>query len=206
MRPDDVDAFVTEMGKTAELFGEPLSEGRALLYYEALADLPLEAALLALRSSRRRLRFFPKPVELRELLDGSPEDQAERALADLEAALREAHYYDTVRFEDSRVASAVLAVWGGWIECSEVRMRSEMPAWQHERKRFLAQYRMLLLEPAEADVVLPGWFEVDNRSRGFPEAIPAPVLIPVGFAIRPAPLRRQLADGTETQKISLDKG
>lgn len=111
--PDDVDAFVVELGKTAEMFSDPLSESRALLYFEALADLSLETVVGALRYARRVCRFFPKPAELRDLAEGSVEDRAREAWRRVLAALEHVGTYESVDFGDL-VTHAVIEAMGGW--------------------------------------------------------------------------------------------
>lgn len=67
------DQFYKRLAVLAETLGEPLSPVRLAGYCEALEDVPLAAMVIGLRAAARACRFFPKPVELRELALESPE-------------------------------------------------------------------------------------------------------------------------------------
>ena len=81
IRGRDDRAFAVAMVATASALGAELSEGKIETYWEALKDLPIEVVSAGLREARRSLRFFPKPVEVRELAVGVDEDRAAVAWA-----------------------------------------------------------------------------------------------------------------------------
>ena len=66
----------------ATTFNEPMSEARLEGYFIALEDLDVANLEHAVRSLLRTARFFPRPAEIRESLNGSMEDRAALAWAD----------------------------------------------------------------------------------------------------------------------------
>lgn len=57
------------IGALAETLGEPLSEMRLEGYLAALADVPTERLKLGLARAMRGATFFPKPAEIRRMVD-----------------------------------------------------------------------------------------------------------------------------------------
>ena len=138
--PDDVDAFVVELGKTAEMFSDPLSESRALLYFEALADLPLETVVGALRHARRVCKFFPRPAELREFALGSVEDRAREAWRRVLGAVEHVGTYESVNFGDP-VTHGVIEAMGGWHQAWAWE-RADGPELLGLERDFVSLYRL----------------------------------------------------------------
>lgn len=67
-------AFAAAFAVLADTFNENVSSVRVGAYFDALGDLPLEAVLRGMREATANLRFFPKPVELREMAGfGAPD-------------------------------------------------------------------------------------------------------------------------------------
>lgn len=60
-------AFGRHLAVLAETFGETLTEPRIEGYFLALQDLELDAVRHAIETALRACKFFPRPVELREL-------------------------------------------------------------------------------------------------------------------------------------------
>ncbi len=55
-----------ELAKTGEAVGDSPTEARIEVYFEELADFPLEAVIKALKQARREMKWFPKIPELRD--------------------------------------------------------------------------------------------------------------------------------------------
>lgn len=70
MRDEDRVEFANGLHVLAETFREPVSEIRSEGYWDALKDLHLESWQFAVRQALKSCRFFPKPVELREMVEG----------------------------------------------------------------------------------------------------------------------------------------
>ena len=75
MTDADRRAFAVEMALLAEVFGEQISETRIAAYFTALEDRALGEVQRAMRTAIRTSRYFPRPVELIEII------RAERAMA-----------------------------------------------------------------------------------------------------------------------------
>ncbi len=66
MKKQDKKLFIVEMAKTGEAVGESPSEARIEVYFEELADFPLEVVVASLKQARREMKWFPKIPELRD--------------------------------------------------------------------------------------------------------------------------------------------
>lgn len=114
MTEDDRPAFAEAMHLLGEMYNEHISELRAEGYFDALRDLSLVDVNLAVRLSLRSCRFFPKPVELRELLTGTPDANADAAWGELIREVRRVGYLGTPTFSDERTLRAIGETWGSW--------------------------------------------------------------------------------------------
>ncbi len=109
-----------------------------MAYLEAMKhfdDDVLEKAFFEAGSS---LRFFPKPVELVEIIEGKADEQAMVAWGFVQEAFRRAGQYNSVLFADSRIARAI-ELPDGWVKLC--RMEGEEADWG--RREFLKTYRSI---------------------------------------------------------------
>ncbi len=182
MTKEDFDAFGLELGRLSELYDKPISEALSLLHFDALSGYPIVEIIGAMRCHIRqpeRGRFFPKPADLIFLLDGDQESQGLRAWSVVADAFIYPGTWESVRFADT-IITQVLSDMGGWIAfCDRYRIIKEEP---YIRQEFVKRYRDYATRglPARSVLALPGLCEVDNRQKGYLEAIPAPVMIGVG--------------------------
>ena len=169
MTAADRGRFAVALATLAEVFGEALSSARLESYFQALADLDIDAVEAAAQICMRTRKFFPKPAELREALDGSPEDQAEVAWMRFLGAVREIGGYESVNFGDPVTHAVVMDLWGDWPTACLLDEK-ETP-FRHQD--FVKLYRIRAKQGADQRVEhLPGFTEVDNRRRGFLTHIP----------------------------------
>src|SRR5262245_36801481 len=128
METVDEARFLTELTVLAETFGETLTPPRIEGYARALADLGIEEIAEAISLAARSCRFFPKPAELRELIEGTPSDIAAEAWAALLNAYHKAGFWTSVLFQDGAIATAVEECFGTWALCSEAlaKLSAEM--------------------------------------------------------------------------------
>jgi hypothetical protein len=167
MTDQDDARFAAALLGLAEVLGESLSKHRLNGYFEALRDLDLETVEVAIATAIRTARFFPKPVELRELAGvQAAEDRGPLAWACLFRAVRSRHsYYESVRFEPP-IMRAVVDLWGSWPDaCEALALELTDPMLASQRKQFLALYaaydgRPL---PAGSPTYLVGELEKVNR-------------------------------------------
>lgn len=178
MTDQDRARFAATLAVLAEAYAETVSQARAEAYFLALGDLAVEEVEAAARACLRTCRFFPRPVELREALAGSPADQAEQAWARFLLAVRDVGSYATVDFGDAALHETITVLYGGWESC----WRLETAELSYRHAEFLRVYRSLQRRLLPAPVPLQGFVELTNRARGFLRAIPSPIRIPA-FAL-----------------------
>lgn len=116
----DVEAFVKSMSGLAEVMGIELSEAKLAIYEDCLSKFSDQQILRAISEAARTLRFFPKPVELVELIEGKSEDRAVEAWGVVLKAIKTIGKYQSIMFEDGKIAH-VVEMMGGWIELCSMR-------------------------------------------------------------------------------------
>jgi len=79
MTPNDQSQFIRLLRTLAEVYDRKLTDGVVELYLSVLRDLSIEQLTRACDVASRECKFFPKPVELRELVQDSATERAERA-------------------------------------------------------------------------------------------------------------------------------
>jgi len=137
MTAQDVQPFIEKLTVVGELFDAKLSEAKLTLYFDALQDLPLWVVLDGLDAAVRQCRFMPKPVEIRQLAVGTPEDEAEAAWVNFKDMMRTVGAYRTPRF-DAVVALAIADTFGTWPAACAADLSPEM--WASKRKEFLRAF------------------------------------------------------------------
>lgn len=140
MNEQDRPAFARALFVLGETFNESISDLRAEGYFDALRDFSLEEATAAMREALRTCKFFPKPVELRELVDGDADTNADQGWAELIREVRRVGYMGTPDFTDGRIAMAIVDIWGSWRRLCET-LPGEGPELVGWVKQFKSAYR-----------------------------------------------------------------
>lgn len=135
MTKADAPKFAECLAVLSETFNEPVSELRAEAYFSALEDLPIEAVVEAVKQAIRSLKFFPRPVELREYVQGSLDDQSIAAWSEVLSEVRRVGYCGQPMLQDP-TAEAVRLVWGSWRQLCET-----LPNDGPERLGWMKQFR-----------------------------------------------------------------
>lgn len=142
----------------SEVFRAPLSPAAQQLYFEALQDLDLPPVLAALGTLARTARWFPKPAEIRQLVEGDAEARVEQAWLAWRTAARRVGAYRPVLVADPVLAETLTAVFGGWVAACAADFSPEM--WASKRKEFGRVYQVLagraLTGPRELPGLAPG--------------------------------------------------
>ena len=154
----------------AELFDKELSQAVIGFYLEALSRFSDEEISMALNTAMMTCKFFPKPAELVELINGPAGDQAITAWEQLTEAVQRHGAYDSVMFSDTRITRAVEAM-GGWIAVCNWPV-AEL---HYRRAEFVKTF--MAVKPLKEQKVLAGLVELDNRSRGYFDKLPEPARI-----------------------------
>jgi hypothetical protein len=167
MQLDDRDAFFEALTTLAETFDKKISPQLMALYFEVLTDYSLEVLQVAMGQAMTMLRWFPKPVELIELMDGRPEEHAEQAWTQVYAALNSAGTYRSLYCADAVTAETIRLIWRSWPEAATLpRPESDDgPMYQVTHKEFLAAYQRLERRQRDGERFEPylqGRLEADN--------------------------------------------
>lgn len=140
MTEADRPAFARALFVLGETFNESISDLRAEGYFDALRDFELEQATAAMREALRTCKFFPKPVELREMVDGDADTNADQGWAEVIREVRRVGYTGVPRFNDQAALAAVRDVWGSWSRLCET-LPGEGPELVGWVKQFKSAYR-----------------------------------------------------------------
>lgn len=147
MTEQDRGPFAQLMLGIGETYGEPVSDTRMEIYFRALSDLSLDAIRTAANVHVRSQKFFPRPAELREAIEGNMDDRAELAWAHVQNEVRRVGYNGTPSWPDEATRRAAMELYGGWI-----RLCSNLPAYGPELLGFAKQFKATFRSYAARDV------------------------------------------------------
>jgi hypothetical protein len=168
MTNDEKKAFGVELALVAEAFGEALSPTRIEAYFLALAEYDLGAVRAALRQTIKTHKFFPKPAEIREVIEGGgTEDRSVLAWSRFLRAVERVGTYQSVDFGDP-VLHATVEAMGGWTEQWKLERMDEREL-GYKRAEFVRLYAALSKrgDTLSAPKRLVGQCEASNVARGF---------------------------------------
>lgn len=154
--------FAKALAVLSQAHNESVNELRAEAYWLALNDIPLVDFQRACFRAMRELRFFPKPVELRDLVFGSVQDAIESAWTSWRNAARRLGGTTSVAFSDAALAETLKQIFGGWPEACACELSPEM--WSAKRKEFERVYRLMREKSWSAPHMLAGSHERNNAS------------------------------------------
>jgi hypothetical protein len=159
----DIEAFAGLMAILAEVFGKDLNPQLVEIYFRALAEWPIECIAAAVDEAVRRLKFFPKPAELIELIEGSPDDQAEHAWQQFWVALTRSGTYQSLYCEDVVLAEVIRRLYGSWSDAWNIpRPEHDPPGHQIHHRNFVSAYRDLSRQRQQWEPYLMGRTEATN--------------------------------------------
>lgn len=95
-----------------EAFNEPVSEIRAEAYLFALEDVSIET-LEGIGKRALNLRFFPRPADLRQLIEGTTEHESELAWLNVLKEVRRVGYTGVPALSPASLET-IRSLWGGW--------------------------------------------------------------------------------------------
>lgn len=157
----DSEKFINIVGSVAELFNRELTSTTNELYFKALQKYSIEILEKAFSEVILSCKFFPKPVEIIELIEGKKEDIeliAEQQAAVVTDSIAKVGVYNSVKFEDA-ITNRTIQSMGGWIKiCSELKIE--------DLKWFRIEFRKLYLSFKKAGMeshdILTGFHEIQN--------------------------------------------
>jgi hypothetical protein len=191
----DLEAFARLMAVLVEVFDKELSLQRVEIYFRALTAYPIERVEATVEEAVRTLKFFPRPADLIELMEGSPDDRAEHAFGQFWLAVTRCGTYRSLYCEDEVLAEVIRRQFGSWADAGHIpRPEYDPPGHQILRKNFLSTYRDLARQRQRWEPYLTGRTEATNLetmptwTRGIP-AEPLVTYLPVHGDPEPRPLR-----------------
>jgi hypothetical protein len=158
---------------------KPRSEAALALMFGALKRFEFGAVCDAISQHVNESRFAVTPADITRIIVGSPEELSLKAWHVFLQAVDRYGYYDSVRFPDPAYHYAVQHL-GGWERlCEELHCLSDKELqfrgrdWQrlYERGLRCASWSGEIGKE-HVPSYLQGFFERDNRDRGFPEFVP----------------------------------
>jgi hypothetical protein len=153
------------MTALAEVFDKEITETLFSVYWKVLEPFRDDESIQALNKCLTSCRFFPKPADLLESLQGKEEDRATQAWEIVDRAMRTQGNYVSVDFGDSRIHQAIEML-GGWSYLGTITEDE----WKWKRKEFESAYRALQGNGGLDHV--SGLIEQENAPRGY--KVPTP--------------------------------
>lgn len=166
MTERDFNNFADSLIALGEVYDKALTPATIQIYFAALADLDYRIIAQAFGAAASQLRWFPKPIEIRELIMGTAADQGQQAWESFLTAVKRFGGYTSVKFEDPAIPDAILATFGGWIEACTKLPESQDPMYANFRKNFAAAYELARKKLEHRAQYLPGIAEAQNRTSG----------------------------------------
>src|SRR5215510_6469474 len=106
--------FIQVLLAMGEMYETPVSTARGEMFLRAIEDLPFDAVKAAANSHARHSKFFPRPADLRELVEGNLDDRAEQAWNALLPLIHRVGYTGTPTWTDPAMERAALSLFGSW--------------------------------------------------------------------------------------------
>lgn len=130
---------ITSLTALSEMFDKKLSDSLMKMYWEALKDFEYDDLQKGFSRAIKECRFFPKPVELSDLMGCSAADKALIAFGKLCDAIEDHGRTRSVAFDDPVIHSVVREL-GGWEKCC-LWERDELPFRQKDFERWYGVYK-----------------------------------------------------------------
>jgi hypothetical protein len=160
----DREPFAAALFALGDTFNEPMTRVRAEGYFDALSDYTLPQVNAAVRLSLRRCKFFPKPAELRELIEGDAEAASDAAWGAVLREIRRVGYIGTPDLEE-RTLRAIRELWGSW-----QRLCERLPAEGPELLGWIKQFKQVYGSVERTEHRALGMGDLHPNVRSFIEA------------------------------------
>lgn len=156
--------FLVNMATLSEVFDKQLSDTLLEVYWRILEPFDDSECMTIFKRIVIELKFFPKPAEFIEMLQGKKEHSATNAWLDVLGTVRRIGCYRSVRFADPIIHSVIQAM-GGWPRLADMRVDDE----KWKQKEFERLYQVLAENPRNGKhpEYLPGEHEIRNAAMGY---------------------------------------
>lgn len=117
------------------LAGKEIPDVVAQTYFGVLERFDLEQVVAALNQALATCQYFPRPVELLEMIQGKPEERALQAWAELKRIVHKYGAMHSVVIADNCLRATIWQL-GGWVEVCDWTPDD----WTYRQKDFIALY------------------------------------------------------------------
>lgn len=171
MNTSDADRFAGMLAAVAELYDRRLPDALIVMFFRALEAYDLDVVEAAfnkfLQSSESKIGF-PKPANIRDIIEGSDAERESLAWITLETAVRKIGPYSSVLIEDGALAQAITMTFGAWWKAALARYEhGDGYGWSGKRKDFAAMYRIARRNGNVQPMIMAGQCEHENRLSGW---------------------------------------
>lgn len=167
MTHSDFPAFDKSIKAAALALDVQLSAERIALYFEDLAEFPIDAVVAALAKARRAQVYagFPKPAEIIRRIEGTEQDRAEMAWRTFCQICTEQGAYPSLQITDGAMAFAIEHL-GGWIGAQAKLAEASPEMARAYENQFKASYKLGQARQLPPQYFL-GLFEANNRTASY---------------------------------------
>lgn len=165
--------FKEYMATLCELHDKTMSKILIDLFWKVLEPFTDEQCEKAFQNVIMTARFFPKPVDMIEVISGKREHESTRAWLTAYDAIVKIGNYGSVKFSDP-VIHSVIEFFGGWPKFCE--MTNDEVKWK--QKEFEKLYQVMSAREGKHPVYLPGTTEIENSREGWVQKVD---IIQIGF-------------------------
>jgi len=152
--------FLKSISVLESAFDKKLSKGAINIYWSRIKKYTDSEFKKAVIRCVDELNYFPKVAELKNILEGTSEDEAELAWICLLNKIEREDYYKSVSFPDYPAIGAVVEAMGGWIEICDMKIDEE----KWVKKEFIKMYPIMKKRGDYPDKLI-GQFELDNGNK-----------------------------------------
>lgn len=169
--------FKNWMAMLGEAFDREISKNLSNLYWIALNQFTDEQCESAFKQASVSCKFFPKPAELIELINGPKGNIDDIAMVQANAvinAMKNVGAYKSVVFDDPITMAVIQQGYGGWQKmCAD--SNEDQNKWF--RMEFAKIYKAYSSQNVTLSGKLIGIHETENLELGYNDHIPETVLI-----------------------------
>lgn len=163
--------FLKYMISLGEIFSKEITDTLLQFYWMVLKDFAEEEITNAFNRVTLTLKFFPKPAELLEIIQGNQNDKAMMAWEKVFNTISRIGTYQSVEFDDPVIHSTI-ELMGGWVELGNIT--TDEIKWK--QKEFEKIYLVMVRKKKHPEH-LAGITEKENFRKGLAGYIPEPVFI-----------------------------
>ncbi len=142
----------------AEIYEKDITQATLEAYWLVLQEKEDRELLQAVKNHIKKSKWFPKPSELLEEIEGDMTYKSEKAWNEIQEAINRYGIYESVEFADTKINEAIQLL-GGWVAINMIPV-SEV---EYKKKEFMKIYQTCKGKAMH----LPGITEAQNTFNGF---------------------------------------